>query len=190
MAVITEEIGRVSRILNQMKDIQPKEVSAAESVDINRLITDLTSVWRTSLLATRNISDQLMLQKDIPPLQSCPDSLKQILTNLVKNAVEAMDDGGTLTIESRAPVNVNGRPHVEISVADDGPGLPQAMLGKVFGPAGQSPKPGGEGLGLAIVNELVTNLDGSISCSNRDIGGAEFILRIPSEGKRQEADSS
>lgn len=190
MAVINEEIGRVSRILSQMKEIQPKSTPSWESVEINRLIADLVSVWRTSLLDPRKISDKLMLQKDIPAVRSCPDSLKQILTNLVKNAVEAMDEGGTLTIASRAPVNVNGRPHIEISVADDGPGLPREMLEKVFGSGEHAPKPRGEGLGLAIVKELVTHLGGYIRCRNRDVGGAEFILGIPIEGNRQEADSS
>ena len=168
----------------------PEEKYGSGSVDINRLIRGLTSVWRDSLLAGRNISDQLMLQKDIPPLQCCADSLKQILTNLVKNAVEAMGEGGTLTIASRAPVNINGRPHVEISVVDSGPGLPRAVLEKAFTPTGYPAKSGGRGLGLAIVGELIANLKGFISCSNRDVGGAEFIIRIPREDKVAEADRS
>lgn len=190
MAVVNEEISRVSRILNQMKDIRPEERYGWGSVDVNRLIKDLTSVWRASLLPDRNISDQLILQKDIPPVQSCADSLKQILTNLVKNAVEAMNEGGTLTIASRAPVNINGRPHVEISVADSGPGLSRDELEKAFNPAGCHAKSGGRGLGLAIVGELVSKLNGSISCSNRDGGGAEFIVRIPREDIRAEEDKS
>ncbi|MFO7982680.1 MAG: HDOD domain-containing protein [Desulfuromonadales bacterium] len=190
MAVVNDEISRVSRILDQMKDIRPEEKHGSGPVDINRLIKDLTSVWRASLLADRNISEQLMLQKDIPPVQSCADSLKQILTNLVKNAVEAMNEGGTLTIASRAPVNINGRPHVEISVADSGPGLSRDVLEKAFNPTGCHAKSGGRGLGLAIVGELVSNLNGSISCSNRDGGGAEFIVRIPREDKKAEDDKS
>ncbi|MES9846665.1 MAG: ATP-binding protein, partial [Candidatus Sedimenticola sp. 6PFRAG5] len=74
---------------------------------------------------------------------------------------------------------LNGTTYVQVSIADTGPGLSADALSKLFSPIKSSKGKEHAGLGLTIAKNLVTDLDGSISCRNREKGGAEFIFILP-----------
>jgi signal transduction histidine kinase len=101
-----------------------------------------------------------------------------VITNLLKNAVEALPGGGTITVQTRR-LNVGGAPFVEIRIGDDGPGVPPEILPRLFTPLKSTKGEAHSGLGLTIVSNLVTQLEGTISCSNKDVRGAEFVVRLP-----------
>ncbi len=108
------------------------------------------------------------------------DDLLRVLTNLVKNAAEAMPEGGTVRITARRALSLT-QPAVLIHVSDDGPGIPAFALGQIF-ETGFSSKQGGAapvGLGLAIVRELVENAGGKVRAASRRGRGTTFELRIP-----------
>ena len=113
------------------------------------------------------------IDDNVPALESA--GLYQVLTNLMKNAIEAMPQGGTLRVTSSCAAGA-----VELSVGDTGPGIPEDRLESIFEPFFSTKQPGqGTGLGLAICQELVEKHGGTLIARNRSEGGAEFVIRIP-----------
>ncbi|NOQ90270.1 MAG: HDOD domain-containing protein [Gammaproteobacteria bacterium] len=172
---IQSEIERISQILNRLT--KPENTTNETSpVDINAIIADLTHVFQTSLFATKNIQISLDLDERIDTLQSNANALKQIYTNLIKNAVEALPANGQLMVYTQDYVNVDGKEHIELSVADDGPGIDADILPRLFSPVDSSKGDDHAGLGLTIVKNLVKELHGSISCRSSDKGTSFHIL--------------
>ena len=172
---IKSEIGRISQILDGLTETEAP-TSETSPVDINAIITDLSNVFQTSLLADKHIQISLDLDERIHTLQSNTNALKQIYTNLIKNAVEALPANGTLMVYTQDYVNVDGKEHIELSVADDGPGMDTETLSQLFSPMVSTKGSGHAGLGLTIVKNLVNELHGSISCRSSDKGTGFYIL--------------
>ena len=178
LAFISEEIERVGSILLRAKDPDAPTKSKNKTVDINKLLSELDTLFQSSLYKTHQIQSTLYLDKQIPIL-SCPkDKLKQIFINIIKNGAEAMQNGGTMTITSRDNFYQNGKQYVEITIQDNGPGINAEILKNLFKPV-VSTKEGHSGLGLSIVNTLVQELSGNISCYSNQNQGTEFKLLIP-----------
>ncbi len=172
---IKSEIERISQILNRLteKESPTDETSA---IDINTIITDLTNVFQTSLFADKNIQITLDLDERISALQSNANAIKQIYTNLIKNAVEALPANGQVMVYTQDYVNVDGKEHIELSVADDGPGIDTDTMSQLFSPMVSAKGGDHAGLGLTIVKNLVSELHGSISCRSSDKGTGFYIL--------------
>jgi len=172
---IKAEIERISHILNRLTE-QESTADETTPVDINAIIADLTHVFQSSLFASKNIQISLDLDERIESVQSNTNALKQIYTNLIKNAVEALPANGEIMVYTQDYVNVDGKQHIELSVADDGPGIDIDILPVLFSPV-ESTKGGDHaGLGLTIVKNLVNELHGSISCRSSDKGTSFHIL--------------
>jgi len=172
---IKAEIERISLILNRLSE-QESSTEATSPVDINTVITGLTNVFQSSLFASKNIQISLDLDERITSLQSNANALKQIYTNLIKNAVEALPANGQLMVYTQDYVNVDGKQHIELSVADDGPGIDINALPQLFSPVDSTKGDNHAGLGLTIVKNLVNELHGSISCRSSDKGTSFHIL--------------
>jgi len=172
---IKSEIERISLILNRLTE-QESPTDSTSPIDINAIIADLTHVFQTSLFASKNIQISLDLDERIDTLQSNANALKQIYTNLVKNAVEALPANGQLMVYTQDYVNVDGKQHIELSVADDGPGIDIDILPQLFSPVDSTKGDDHAGLGLTIVKNLVNELHGSISCRSSDKGTSFHIL--------------
>lgn len=178
--ILKEEIERVAGILLRMRDLPKSEEQPEGEVDLNGVILDLISIFRSSLFTTHTIKEELKLDDSIPLLISNRNSLKQVLTNLIKNAVEAMPNGGSITIATRGRINVDGKLYVELTIADSGPGIADDILPKLFTPVTSSKGKGHSGLGLTIVKKLITDLQGIISCRSIKNEGTEFRILLPS----------
>src|SRR5262249_14201465 len=100
------------------------------------------------------------------------DRIKQVFWNLLENAVKAMDCKGTITVSLR-----QAGEFWRIGIADTGPGVPAALMDKMFEPF-QSQFEGGTGLGLAIVYQIVQAHGAKISVHAAPGGGAEFVLEV------------
>ncbi len=113
------------------------------------------------------------------------DALKQVIINLLKNAAEAMTDGGDVTaITARVAKDQykSGKPPadgIEIVVEDTGPGLPDVVKQNLFKPFVTTKNNGHSGLGLSIIEKTVTELGGSISCESRLEEGTQFTIYFP-----------
>lgn len=172
---IKSEIMRVSSIINRLAEPVDTVVTLT-SVNINELITNLTQMFNTSLLSEKNIEITLDLDDTLSPLFGDPNALKQIYTNLVKNAVEALPANGKIMVYTLDSVNVDGQENIEISVADNGPGIEPRILSSLFSPVESTKGEGHAGLGLTIVKKLVAELNGSISCRSSGKGTSFHIL--------------
>ena len=114
-----------------------------------------------------------------PSENLCADApsqdLERILLNLFGNAAKAMTDGGNIHVRVRREEQ-NGRSLAALTVEDDGPGIPLAVLGRLFQPFSTT---GGTGLGLNLSREAARRLGGDLEAENRPGGGARFTLRLP-----------
>jgi HD-like signal output (HDOD) protein/signal transduction histidine kinase len=179
LGIIKEEIKRVSDILMQLREIPEPEDTHGGLIDLNAFISELGEIFKASLFSSHNIELELQLDDSMEPFHGNRNSLKQVLTNLMKNAAEAINNGGAVYIETRDQVNVNGRNYVEITISDNGPGIPEQVMANLFRPVVSSK--GGEhlGIGLTIVKDLITEMHGSISCRSSGNRGTEFRILIP-----------
>jgi len=123
---------------------------------------------------------------EFPAVTGDENLLRQALLNLVRNAAEAVSQyrregatAGHVVIRGET-TEVAGRAMVHVAVTDDGPGIPEDVLPKLFLPF-YTTKPDGTGLGLAVVQKIAVNLGGGAEARNLPGGGAEFILTVPAE---------
>lgn len=179
LQVLKEEVERTGHILLRLKDLQHSSIDQEPGVEINHEINSLVTLYKSSLFLTNGIQCVLKLDSSLTRNRANRNSIRQILTNLIKNAVEAMTDGGTLTISTADSVNVNGKDFAEIIIQDTGPGIPRDILQTLFSPV-QSTKGGAHsGLGLSITKNLVTEAQGTISCRSNEYG-TSFQILLPS----------
>ncbi len=143
-----------------------------ESVELEPLLRRLLDRWRPRM-AKVNVTPFFHCDERTPAVMGDPKSLDQVFTNLISNAVEAMGStGGTLAVRV-VPIEVaQGRPQVEVTVSDNGPGIPDEVKERIFEPF-VTTKVQGTGLGLAIIKRIVTAHRGSISV-NTFPGGTVF----------------
>jgi signal transduction histidine kinase len=127
---------------------------------------------------------------NLPAIQGDPHQLRQIFTNLLMNAFEALNGDGAVRIAATAlteegPAGSEGQgPMVQVEVTDNGPGMPAEVLDKIFSPFFTT-KPQGSGLGLAIVRKIVDAHDGRIDVGVLDTGGTRFRVTLPVTGSHQ-----
>jgi len=170
--VIKQEIDRLDRVIKALLDFGRPSKPTLVRTDLNEVLQDV--VLFTSRFAKQaSVTIAEKLDPDLPLIQGDPDQLKQVFLNLVTNAVQAMDTtGGTITIETR----VTGD-YVEVSIADNGPGIPTDDLPKVFDPF-FTKRAEGTGLGLTIVHRIIDEHEGHIEVQS-GAGGTVFDVTLP-----------
>jgi len=122
------------------------------------------------------------LERGVPDIAADPSQLKQVLVNLVVNAIQAMPQGGELSVNTS-----NDGEFVTLSVSDNGMGIPEELLEKIFLPFFTTKDVDeGTGLGLAVVHGIVTAHGGSVEVESRPEAGTRFDIRLP----RQDQDDA
>ena len=138
-------------------------------------------IREAALFATHgtSVSCEFSLADDLWPVMADSGQISQVLHNLVLNAVQAMPDGGKLTIRAQNVDPVPGRDRcVEVSIADSGAGIPEDQLSKIFDPY-YTTKPQGSGLGLATCHAILKKHGGSISVESTLGHGSAFQISLP-----------
>jgi putative nucleotidyltransferase with HDIG domain len=185
LSILNEEIDRVGSIISEFagNPVKPQQ----GGTDINRVIQDLVRLFRESkfLPSTVQIIERL-------PAQTCEidapaNTLKQILVNLMKNAVEAMPKGGLIAISHNGRILRDGQPYVELRVKDTGTGIPAEVMAGLYSPVRSAKVGDNRGLGLSIVHGLVTGVKGQINCQSSK-AGTEFEILLPA--RQMQAQSS
>lgn len=171
---IVHEAERARTIVQGILNFSRENRLELQTTDINELIQQAAhDVASADLAATIHI--RLGLDDKLKVQQVDPSQLRQVLDNLLKNAVEAMVDGGNITIESEQ-TDVD----VRIRVCDSGPGIPEEMLPHLFTPFHTTKRIGkGTGLGLAVCYGIIKMHSGSIRAFNHPGGGACFEILLP-----------
>lgn len=179
LKIIREEIDRVSRVLRTANGTNEAENSLQQDLNANDVIQNLGKILIEALFTQHQVVVQMQLDSSLPNIVTDKDKLIQLMINLIKNAAEAMKNGGTLLISTRANVLHNSTEHIEITVKDNGPGIPEKIMENLFKPVTSTKGGGHSGLGLAIVKNIVDELGGSIFCQSTEISGTTFQILLP-----------
>ena len=180
MSILNEEIDRVGQLINGLADLQPSD--GVRATDVAKVVDDVLRLFRATDFVPASVHITARMDDEHSAIDGNADTLKQILVNLVKNAVEALGrDGGRIDIVNRGHVNRERRLYLELVVADNGPGLSADVLANLFSPVRSTKDGAHHGLGLSIVHSLVQKMDGLISCrSGRH--GTTFEILLPARG--------
>jgi two-component system nitrogen regulation sensor histidine kinase GlnL len=134
-----------------------------------------------------DVQVDVSLPEELAPIYGDPHQLRQLFTNLLTNAFEAMGGTGFVRVsaqqlpaeeETTAGADMHNPPMVQVEVLDNGPGVPADVMDKIFSPFFTT-KPQGSGLGLAIVRKIVDAHDGRIDVSARAERGTRFRVTLP-----------
>ncbi len=166
--VLVTESGRLEQLAREFTEFGRLPEGPAAPVDFTELLAELA---RTSLPA--GMTARLQLDSRTPVLLGHYDPLRRAFSNLLRNAVEACGEQGVLDI-TVAPDDAGG---VRIEISDHGPGVPADIAGRIFDPYFTG-KPGGTGLGLALVKQTIEMHGGTIAVEETPGGGATFVVRV------------
>lgn len=180
--VISKMLGDCTRLNHLMESFlafsRPLEMKF-EAIEVESFLKRILDRWQPRM-ARVNVKSILNVNKDVTRITGDPRSLENVFTNLISNALEAMTEtGDTLAIKAEMVKEINGHPHVEISVSDNGPGIPEDVKERIFEPFVTTRKMG-TGLGLAITKQIVNAHKGSIKIDSFP-GGTVFTVQLPAE---------
>jgi two-component system NtrC family sensor kinase len=170
---IDAEIHRSEKAVKRGLDLaRPSEGPACIDFDIQVLIAELLELMRRELHFKRI---RVNREADAATATVCsdPEDLRQVLQNLISNAVAASPEGGTIEIRTERTEN-----RLCVTVVDNGPGVPERDLAKIFEPL-YTTKPDGLGLGLTISRTILDRLGGTLTVKNEPGQGAAFTVELP-----------
>jgi phosphoserine phosphatase RsbU/P len=156
LQIIVDEVHRLEDFLVEVGSYAKFSEPQKRRGDLNALIQETCQRLEPSL-RERNIELSLNLDPDLPEMQFDPGHLRQVILNIAKNGIEAMEAGGILTITTGRQVD-----RIFVQISDTGSGIPQEVREKIFQPFFSS-KPKGSGLGLAISQKIIEAHQGEIT---------------------------
>ncbi len=170
--IVNEEVERLNGIIvDFLFAVRPMDMNLVGQ-DLNELIRELFEFMHYEL-EEQGIELVQNLEQDLPSLQLDAKYLKQALLNIVKNAISAMPEGGTLTVITEMK---DGQ--VQLVVADTGVGIPEENMAKIFEPYFTT-KDFGSGLGLTLVYKIIKEHQGEINLHSREGAGTSFTISLP-----------
>lgn len=168
-------ISRIADILKQLTGFSKTPPVELKPWKINSLIESSLSLIQYDKRA-KDITIVRDLWPDIPEITTDGNQLSQVIVNIILNAVDAMPDGGTLTIRSRVKDN-----SIVIDFEDTGIGIPKENLSRIFDPF-YTTKEKGTGLGLAVSYSIIRKLNGSLTVESEINRGSRFVITLPLDG--------
>ncbi len=183
--VIAREAKRVDGLVRELLDLARPATLQTAPVEVHEVLRDVAVLVR-GIPGAERVAFVDRYDPSLPLVVGDAEKLKQVILNLVRNALDALADRAAPTIVFETSVaslrvrQASGRtrPLARISVQDNGPGIPEGMLHRLFTPFATS-KAGGTGLGLAISRRIVEAHGGRIEVKNRAAGGAEANVYLP-----------
>jgi two-component system, OmpR family, sensor histidine kinase BaeS len=173
---ILDETRVLERLVDDLRTLSLAESGALplhrESTDPAVLLEDVAAAHRARAAATK-VTLIVDAAAGLPSLELDPMRMRQVVSNLVDNAIRVMPDGGTITLSAAVRDG-----ELAIEVADDGPGIPPELLATVFDRFSKSPESRGSGLGLAIARAIVTAHGGTIAATSDPAGGRGTTIRV------------
>jgi signal transduction histidine kinase len=185
LIAIRDQVHNITRLIRQLLNFARDQSPAFAPLDVNELI-ERTLELLVHRLDQARIRCQTSLAEEAPSVNGDAVQLQQVLFNLIANARQAIEESeqesGMIrisTVNSPLPSDECARPHVMITIADDGPGITQELLPQVFKPFFTANKEGGTGLGLSICQQIVQRHFGSITIENSRPHGAIVKIYLP-----------
>jgi signal transduction histidine kinase len=175
---VTQEVVRLESLMKNFLNFARPSKPQLTALNVNNLINTILAFYVKSRAVSPDRPNGIRIEKELHPVPETmadPMQLQQIFLNLVLNAVDAMPNGGTLSVRTFFEKDP-GLIHVEIS--DTGKGISREHADKIFQPFFTT-KPKGTGLGLAITKQLIEQHGGSIAAGGNSSGGAIFEIKLP-----------
>ena len=170
--IILNESERLEKILSNVMDFTRPTRQIREFNNINDVIVDTVNLLKNLFLENK-IEILLNLNNEIPLVKCDFNQMKQVMLNLLQNAIDVTPEGGTVGV-----VTDNDNLFISLSVKDTGNGIDQDDPNVIFEPFFTT-KVTGVGLGLAIVKRIIKDHKGNIEVQNRKSGGTKFIINLP-----------
>lgn len=184
---IVQQVETLKEMVKAFSDYARMPALQLQQVDLNTIVAEVSELYHDDETGVR-----ITIQRDggMPLIEADAGRMRQLLHNLIKNGIEAMpeDHPAHLTLTTHCIKDDKCR-YIELRIEDNGPGIPENVLGQLFEPY-ITTKPKGSGLGLAIVKKIVEEHGGIIRAENLPHGGASVILRLPVMAQTPDADST
>ena len=181
---IVQQVEAMKEMVNAFSQYARAPDIDISTFSIDKLVHEIVDLYRAE---ARRVDIVLAIDSALPEIEADHGRVRQILHNLLRNAIEALEHADTARIDVRVQsAEYQDINMIEISVEDNGPGFQPGSLSQVFDPY-VTTKPKGTGLGLAIVKKLVEEHAGTIEAENSDGGGALIRIRLPVDEAAREA---
>jgi two-component system NtrC family sensor kinase len=195
MDLVIRETRRCASIIRRLLDFAREKAPEQKYVDLNQVIEDTVSIVDVQA-RVRDIEIRLELDRELPKVWADADLVKQVVMNMLVNAQQAIDGGGSITVQSRrckaprsAEPGAAAVPMVELVITDTGCGIPEKDLQRIFDPFFTSKEVGkGTGLGLSVSHGIVAAHGGSIEVQSRVGAGSTFRVYLPIDPSAAEAE--
>ncbi|UTW54015.1 nitrogen regulation protein NR(II) [Kordiimonas sp. SCSIO 12610] len=182
--MIVKEVDRVSKLVQQLESFSEITANKREEVNIHEVLDHVLRVAISGFASKAKIKS--VFDPSLPTVSGNFDLLVQVLLNLLKNAVEAGGETVEIIVRTQFKHGIwvadhkGGRKRVpvEVTIEDNGPGLPADLEGHLFEPFVSS-KEAGTGLGLALVARYMSEMNGNVLCENGPKSGAIFHVQMP-----------
>jgi PAS domain S-box-containing protein len=169
LLAIQKNVDYINKIISDLQDfVRPLKLVIGK-VDLEGLIEEML----LTMEIPENIQVSCRVEADVKLVKSDADFLRRVLGNLISNAVQAMPDGGELSVHAYREIS-----DVAITVADSGVGIPKSIQDTLFTPLFTT-KSKGQGFGLAVVKRLTEALGGNVTFESEEGTGAKFTVRLP-----------
>ncbi len=169
---ILEEVKRLDNLLSEVRDFTKPIKLEKTKTDINALLKESANLFQ-NWAKKQNIRIYFNLSPQLPSIFVDPELIKQVFINVIKNAIEAMSEGGRVDIKTSLENS-----YIKIEISDTGNGIPEEKLKDIFNPFFTTKK-NGTGLGLAISYRVVKDHKGDIQIKNLAGKGAACIIHLP-----------
>jgi signal transduction histidine kinase len=183
LLTIRAQAERISRVTKSILTFSRGTVSTLKPIDINSVVGNCVAMAGERVSAL-SVGLQSTLSAGLPPVMGDRDRLETVMLNLINNAIDAVTpqgQAGTVVVRTSA-THRDGEQWVAITVSDNGPGIPEAILGRVFDPFFSTKPTGhGTGLGLFLTYGIVSDHRGHVEVHNGD-RGAVFTVELPTVG--------
>ncbi|MFA4902889.1 MAG: ATP-binding protein [Desulfobaccales bacterium] len=179
LRIIQTEVRRLESFLGELRDFLRPALPTKQEVNVNEVIRDVKALMGDAI-QEKGVVLEDRLDPNLPPIEVDPNQIKQVLLNLVKNAVEATEGQGKILVSSGAK---DGQ--VWFAVQDTGKGMSEDILEKIFNPF-YTTKDKGTGLGLAVINKIITDHHGTITVDSQAGSGSTFMVKLPQKGANTE----
>lgn len=174
--ILKEELGRIRSIVLDFKD---SEISGSEVIGLNEELETCVPLYIKSF----NFDEGIQIIWELDSLECkvkiSRNALRQVVLNLVKNAIEAQSDTTVITVSSRHIANINGVVYGQFTISDCGEGVDAVTQQQLFSSLSSKKEGAGRGLGLAAAVEIIERYSGQIKYTANEYGGASFEVSIP-----------
>ena len=179
LEIVMEEIRRIQGKLRNLLDLSRVQSPVRKALDPCRLVEEVAGLARHEAEA-RGIDLQLQIDPDVPLFRLDRSGIKQVLWNLLGNALDAQGSGGVVIVRSRTEARDGEGKVLVLEVEDRGPGVPEEIMPRIFEPFFTTKEVGqGTGLGLAVAYSVVRSHEGRIGVENLPGGGCVFRVFLP-----------